>query len=339
MHMMMAAGKTLSTVLISGLVAPAFAADMPRKAPVKPAAVVDRCAKIEPQKGTIDVPGGDIFGFTSPTDIGDPCSWGLGSEHTGLAGKRDGSYLALSSKTQLGYTYSDKIAFAFSLFNTHHHWSNVTVAQDALSGAGSGATLAERSGFQFDGLSGEIAFRLLARSPGQPVALTVAMEPRWSRIDGLTGYRAEGYGTEFKLFLDVALTERLFAAMNVNYALGTVKYGIPNAAWEDASSTSVSLALTAQIHAAERTFVEGVYLGIEGRLQSAFVGLTLQENAGNALFAGPNLAIAFAGGRMLNFAWTPQVAGRARPPSAPGALDLDNYERHEFRVKFAAPIM
>ena len=319
----------------------ALAADLPRKPPGKPATIADRCAKVEPLKGTPEVPGGDIFGFTSPTDIGDPCSWSLAGELTGRAGKRDGSYLAVTKKTQLGYTYSDRMAFALSMFNTYNRWANASVAQDALAGAGDGVTLTSWNKLQFDGLSGEILFRPVARSPGQPLALAVSMEPRWSRVDPVngTGYRADGYGTEFKLFIDVVLTERLFAAMNLNYALGTAKYHIPNAAWVDVSSTNVSLALTAQIHAAEKTFIEGVFLGIEGLLSSSFNGLTLNQNIGNALFAGPNLAIAFQGGRMLNLAWTPQVAGRARPPSAPGAFELDNYERHQFRVKFSMPIL
>lgn len=320
--------------------ASAIAADMPRKAPVKRATIADRCAKVEPPKGTPEVPGGDIFGFSDATDIGDPCSWGLSNELTGFAGKRDGRYLALTNKTEIGYTYSDRVAFAFAMFNTYHRWSNVTAVQDALAGTGAGVALTDWNKLQFDGLSGEILFRPIARSPGQPFALTVSVEPRWSRIDlfNSTGYPAEFYAGEFKLFVDVALTENLFAAMNVIYALATQKYDIPGANWVDASATSVSAALTARIHAAEKAFVEGVFLGAEVRFLSAFTGLFLNQNVGNALFAGPNLAIAFQGGRMLNLVWTPQVSGRARPASAPGALDLDNLERHQFRVKFATPI-
>ena len=319
--------------------APAQAADrVVRKAPPPKPAMFDRCAKVEPAPGTPEVPGGDIFGITSPTDIGDPCSWGLAGEFTGGGGKRDGDYLAVTKKTQLGYTYSDRLAFAVSMFNTWTGWSNVTVAQDALAEAGDGVTLTSLHKLQFDGLSGEVALRLLARSPGQPFAVTVASEPRWSRVDGLTGYRADGYGNEFKLLMDVALSERMFAAMNLNYALGTARYVIPNAPWVDASGTTVSLALTGQIFSAEKQVVEGVFLGLEGRYLSAFAGLFLDENVGNALFAGPNLAIAFQGGRMLNLAWTPQIAGAARPASAPGSLDLDNFQRHQFRVKFATPL-
>jgi len=71
---------------------------------------------------------------------------------------------------------------------------------------------------------------------------------------------------------------------------------------------------------------------------SIFAGLFLNENLGNAFFAGPTLAIAFQNGRMLNLVWTPQLAGRAHPASAPGPLDLDNFERHQFRIKFATSL-
>jgi len=334
------AGRTIfSALLIAGLTAPVVAADLPRKAPVRPANVADRCAKIEPPKGTPEVPGGDIFGFTNPTDIGDPCEWYFASENTGLAGKRDGNFLALVSKSEVSYTYSENLAFAFSAFTSYHKWSNVTVLQDALASAGAGVTVTEWDKLVFDGLSGEVLLRLVKRSPGQPFALTLAMEPRWSRTDlGATGYPAEFYASEFKLFLDVALTERLFAAMNIIYVLATQRYDIPGANWVHTSGTAVSLALTGRIHAAEKALVEGVFLGVEGHLLSLFDGLALNQNIGNAFFAGPTLAIAFKGGRMLNFTWTPQIAGRAYPASAPGPFDLDNFERHQFRVKFDTPL-
>jgi hypothetical protein len=338
-------GGTMTTVarmVFSALViaVPAVAADLPRKAPVRSPNFADRCAKVEPPKGTPEVFGGDIFGFTNPTDIGDPCQWYFASENTGFAGKRDGSFLALFSKSEVAYTYSVNLAFAFSAFTAYNKWSNVTVLQDALASAGVGVTVTEWDKLQFDGLSGEVLLRLLARSPGQPFALTVAMEPRWSRIDlgGLTGYPAEFYASEFKLFVDVALTERLFAAMNLIYVAATQKYDIPGANWVENSGTFVSLALTSRIYAAEKTLVEGVFLGVEAHLLSLFAGLALNQNIGNALYVGPTLAIAFQGDRKLNFTWTPQVAGRAHPASAPGPLDLDNFEGHQFRVKFEAPL-
>jgi hypothetical protein len=323
-------------VLCLGIPTAAAAADtVVRKAPTKPVEAVDRCAKVEPPPGTPVVPSGNIFGFSDPTDLGDPCTWNFASENTGRAGKRDGSYFFLESKNELSYTYTSDIAFAFSAFTTYNRWSNVTVLQDTLATQGDGVFLNRLNRLSFAGLSGEFLVRLVKRAPGQPVAVTAAVEPRWASVDGEagTGYRADGYAAEFKLLADVALTERLFGAVNLNYALGTQKFDIPNALWERASGTNVSAALTAQIYAAEKQTIEGIFVGVEGRYRTQFEGLLLDRFTGEAFNAGPTLAIAFAGDRMLSLAWSPQVAG-GTSPSTPGRLNLDEFERMEFRVKF-----
>jgi hypothetical protein len=308
-----------------------------RKAPAKPAEVVDRCAKIEPLPGTPVVPGGSIFGFTDPTDLGDPCTWNFASENTGRAGKRDGSYFGLASKSEISYTYTSNIAFAFSTFTAYTRWSNVTVAQDMLASQGDGVFLNRLNRLSFDGLSGEFLVRLVTRGPNQPVAVTAAVEPRWSYVDFVTGYRADGYAAEFKLLIDFALTERLFGAINLNYALGTQKFDILNAHWENGSGTNVSAALTAQIYAAEKQIVEGVFVGVEGRYRTLFDGLWLDRFAGDVFNFGPTLAIAFAGDRVLTLVWSPQVAGRVSPATA-GGLNLTQADRLEFRVKFETPL-
>jgi hypothetical protein len=325
-----ASWRLIAVLWVASLTTPVMAADPPRKA--------DRCTKVEPAKGTPEVPGGDIFGFSNPSDIGDPCEWYFASEHTGFADKRDGRFFTLVSKSELSYTYSQNLAFAFSVFNIYNRWSNVTVLQDALASAGAGVEVTGLKQLQFDGLSTEVLWRLLARSPGQPVAVTAAMEPRWSRIEFSTGYPAQFFANEFKLLLDVALTDRLFAAMNLIYAIGTQKLGINEAPWVENSLTLVSGALTARVYTAEKALIEGVFLGVEGRFLSLFEGLFLNKNLGNAFFAGPTLAIAFRNDRTLNLVWTPQLAGRAHPASAPGPLDLDNFERHQFRIKFDTPL-
>lgn len=326
-----AAGAGLIAALGAGLMlaAPAEAADMPLKAPR--IAAYDRCAKVEPAPGTPSVPGGDIYGITSPTDIGDPCSWAFATKFTGRYGKRDGSYFAVTDKNQFSYTYSRDLSFAFSPFFTYNSWSNVAIATAAV-GVGSFTAL------QFDGFSGEASYRILARGPRQPVAVTLSMEPRWARVDGLTGWRSQIWGNEFKLFADIAFTDNFYGAMNASYALSRSLIDLPGATWVDTSGTTLSAALTARVFLRENAPIEAVFIGAEARFQSAFTGLTLNQNVGNAFFAGPTMAIAFSGGRMLNLVWVPQLAGRAIPPSAPGALDLDNFERAQFRVKFATPL-
>ena len=243
----------------------------------------------------------------------------------------------LTSKSEISYTYTSNIAFAFSAFTAYTRWSNVTVAQDTLASQGDGVFLDRLNRLSFDGLSGEFLVRLVTRGPNQPVAVTAAVEPRWSYVDFVTGYRADGYAAEFKLLIDFALTERLFGAVNLNYALGTQKFDIPNARWESGSGTNVSAALTAQIHAAEKQTVEGVFVGVEGRYRTLFDGLWLDRFAGDVFNFGPTLAVAFAGDRILTLAWSPQVAGRVSP-ATPGGLNLTHADRLEFRVKFETPL-
>jgi hypothetical protein len=321
-------------VLWLGTATHAAAADANmRETPAKPAAVVDRCAKIEPLPGTPSVPGGSIFGFTDPTDLGDPCIWTFASENTGREGKRDGSYFGLSSKSEISYTYTSNIAFAFSVFTAYTRWSNVTVVQDKLASQGDGVFLDRFNRLSFDGLSGEFLVRLVTRGPGQPVAVTASVEPRWSHVDFVTGFRADGYAAEFKLLVDIALAQRLFGAVNLNYALGTQKFDIPNAEWERSSGTNLSAALTAQIYAAEKQTVEGVFVGLEARYRTAFDGLLLDRFTGDVFNFGPTFAIAFTGDRVLTLAWSPQLAGRTSP-ATPGGLNLTDADRLEFRVKF-----
>ena len=310
-----------------------------RKAPAQRAApAVDHCAKIEPLPGTPNLPGGYIFGFTDGTDPGAACEWDFASENDGRWGRRDGRYFALTSKSEFNYGLTRNLVLSLSLFTVYERWSNVTSVQDVLASQGDGVMLNRLSMANVDGLSGEFFARVLERKPGQPVGIALGVEPRWSRFDRGTGYRADGYAVEFKFLMDAVLTDRLFGAFNLNYALGTQRVNIPNAVWERGSATNVSGALTAQIYAAEKQPIEGIFLGVDVHHRAVFSGLALDRKVGEAVNVGPTFAILFPGERIINIAWTPQVWGRARPASAPGSFDLDNFERNEFRIKFGTPL-
>ena len=88
-------------------------------------------APVEPPKGTPEVPGGDIFGFTNPTDIGDPCEWYLRASipDSPASGTEAFSH---SSKSGGRLHLLENLAFAFSAFTAYNKWSNVSVLQDAL---------------------------------------------------------------------------------------------------------------------------------------------------------------------------------------------------------------
>src|SRR5687767_10053439 len=77
-----------------------------------------------------DVPGDDIFGFTSPTDLGKPGECGLAFEYSAAAGKADGRYIAGFLKMQFDATIAENFNVAVSPFVTHHQIRGVTALDD-----------------------------------------------------------------------------------------------------------------------------------------------------------------------------------------------------------------
>lgn len=267
------------------------------------------------------VPGGDIFGFSSGTDIGTAGGCGLALEHSSRIGKRDGSYLAGTMKVQFSATLRDDLAVALSSFVTHHRIRDV---QD----------LGDRSAARFDGLSFEVAHRVLERGTTSPLAATVALETRWSRIDGTSGEPILGYGTEFKLFVDMPVGERYAAAVNLNYAPGVSQDRAEGSRWSRASATNVSAAVARDMSSLIGPDDERFFAGLETRHLTAFDAFTPRRPNGQAVLAGPTLFYKLAGDLAVNFAWTPQLWGRVRDGSH--THDLENFERQQIRLKLVA---
>jgi hypothetical protein len=313
--------RRVGLLLLAGLgVGPAvLAADtaLPAsKAPAAMASALCRKGAVEsPSREVADVPGDDIFGFTDPTDVGSPGECGFAFEFDGAAGKGHGRYLTGTLKKEFGTTVADNLAVAVAAFTTYHNIRGVPELDDL-----------DRA--RFDGFSGEVAYRFIERSALNPVAATFAMEPRWARLDGTSGARVTAYSVEFKLFVDTVLVaERLYAALNLTYAPGTQKLDSdPLGKWERFSDTSVSGALTYQVN--DRLFVGG-----EIRHLAAFDGAALERKVGEALFVGPTMMVKLSEAAAFNVVWTPQVWGRAA--GSHGSLDLDNFQRHQFRIKLS----
>lgn len=247
------------------------------------------------------VPGADIFGFTSPTDVGDPGDRGLAFETTTRIGKGSGLYVAPTLKTQLSATVAENLSLAVSPFLSGTRIRSVPGIED-------------RRGVEFDGVSFEATWRVLPRTRERPYAATLSVEPRWARVDALTGGRVSAHGAELKLFTDaVLLPDRLFAAINASYAFGVQRtLAVPNALNVPSSGTTLSAALAVQA-------TERLVLGAEVRHLTAFAGAGLNRFSGQAVFAGPNLFVKLSDGATLNLAWTPQAWGRAASGARGGA--------------------
>ncbi len=277
------------------------------------------------------MPGGDIFGFTSGADVGDPCIWTYSSENSFRSDRADGSYFVWNHKSELSYSFNDRFGMSVSLFKTYTNWSSVTAATNA---APNGETSV--SGLGFDGISFEPFWGMIKRSSHQPFAFMISAEPRWSRIDGLTGLGATGYSVEVKLLGDVVITPDLYAAVNTTYNLGTTTFDNAGSVGAEASQLLGSAALTYRAyHAPSSKFLTAVYLGVEARYLRSYTGVGLNSFTGAAFFAGPTLALEFANDSMLNLVWTPQLAGGAVTPTLPANRDLDNFDAHVFRIKYS----
>ena len=76
----------------------------------------------------------------------------------------------------------------------------------------------------------------------------------------------------------------------------------------------------------------GLWLGAETRYLRDYSGPALNVFSGQALYVGPTFYARFDGSAFLSVAWDFQTWGKAI--SAPGALDLTNFERHQVKLRF-----
>ena len=260
-----------------------------------------------------DVPGDDIFGFSSPTDLGKPGDTGVASENSGASGKRVGTYGKLTTRLEFSRTFAENWWAAFSPFVTAHRIANVV------------GIPVNRNQAEFDGFSVELAHRFIERSATNPFAVTWLVEPRFSRVDGTSGTQLDAYSAELNVFVDaVVVPDRLYWALNMSYAPSVAQMQGDRSRWAAASGTSVSTALTLQ--ATKQAFV-----GAEARYITAFGTAFLARKQGEAFFLGPTALYKITDKVAVNVVWTPQLIGHAKGVSQ--RLDLDNFERHQFRGK------
>jgi NADP-dependent 3-hydroxy acid dehydrogenase YdfG len=231
----------------------------------------------------------------------------------GAYGISNGRWRGVSQKLEFSGTFVENWSFATSLFGA---WSSLKNNSD----------FGDRAAYHFDGASIEVRYRAIERSATNPFALTLAVEPRLARIDAISGLYAPSLGAEFKAQIDAPVADRLYWAANANFATGRSRDPI-SLNWSSGSDTSLSTALTYELMA------DKLFLGAETRWQQTWRTGFFGSLDGQALFVGPTVAWKPNENVMLNVAFLPQVIGKARGMSGP--LDLDNFERANYRVKLA----
>lgn len=251
-----------------------------------------------------------LFGFLTGTDTGEVGERELESTTVGRFGKRTGSYQAGSQTLALEYTPAENLRLELGATGAYHRISGVTGLDDL-----------RRASFQ--GLSLEVRYRLLARAVSG-IGVAILVEPRWARIDDVSGRPVGQYGADLAILIDKELIpDRIVAAFNVFYAPEVTQSRLTGA-WERDATLGVGTAIMAKI-------APGVFMGGEARYLRSYESLGFGGYSGHAVFAGPNLFFKPAEGWRVTVSWAVQVAGRA--VDEPGPFDLANFERHQLRLR------
>jgi hypothetical protein len=251
-----------------------------------------------------------LFGFTTGTDVGHVGEREFESEATDRFGKQTGSYNAFSQ------TYEAKI----TPVENFRIGVGTALAYFGISGV---PGLPDRQQTTLQGLSFDLRYRLIGNQRG-PFSLTIIAEPRWDRLDDISGGAVNGYGGTFTVAIDKELiADRLFGAVNLLYD-SEASDMIGAAAWQRDSRIGISTALSLQIRPA-------LFVGGEVRYQRVYSGLGLDTFAGQAVFAGPTTYYQISKDWAVSAAWDFQVHGQ----TAPGAsLDLTHFERQQVLARF-----
>ena len=281
----------------------------------------------DPLNARDDVDTDSVFGFTDGSDTNEEGELQIDSIVVLRSGKRavtlqdgtsggKGRFTVTGVKADAQYGVTDNFEVVVGVYGDLRNVRNVP-------------DLADKSNFVFDGASVEMTYRLLARTPENPVGISVAVEPRWARVAEQEGSSQQSVSVETKLALDArVIPGLLWYGLNFGFEpqVGRFRSGVV----ERESRLSISNALTMRV-------LDHTYLGIEGSYQRAYSGLLAQQLNGEAAFFGPTLFHQFSKKASLSLAWSTQVWGRQKNPAPLVAhnLDLWNFERHLLRAKLS----
>jgi hypothetical protein len=256
---------------------------------------------------------GNMFGFTSGSDMGDAGEREAEVEAIGRFGKIAGRYAAAGATLGVNYIPWANVQVGAKVGTAGFNMARVPGLDDNHDVAVAGA------GFS-------LKYRLLDRAHA-PFGLTLGIGPSWGRVDPTSGAPVDYYGVSVSLAADKELVaDRLYGAVNFIYEPGATRWR-SSGEWERDAGLGVSAALAGQVR-------PGTFVGAELRYLRVYDGIALGTLVGDALFLGPTLSI-FGKGWNLMLAWSVQVSGRGTDVSC--SRDLEDFERHQVRLRFGMP--
>ncbi|ACK82122.1 hypothetical protein [Methylorubrum extorquens] len=267
-----------------------------------------------------DVDTEHLFGFTEGADAGEKGEQEVVIDTvTRVSKRRDGpgpsTYRVLDTRFAYQFNPIDKLSIEFSAFGTLRRQRNIVDLDDKSYGT-------------FDGVSMEVKYQFLKGTKEQPLGLALEVRPRFTRILPVEGNGANIFDLESLLQLDVQVVpDKLWYGSNISFepAAGRQRGGGPGYR----SSTFLwSNVLVGRIG-------ENTYFGPEVRYLRGYEGIFLNQLESEALTVGPALHHRFTEKIWLTAAYARQVWGRDADPTLAGrALGLNQFERHNVRVKF-----
>lgn len=254
-----------------------------------------------------------LFGFTTGADIGAEGEKEISAQTAVKFGKRQGSYAAFEHRLEYETTVSQFMQLEFALLGSSHHIKDVP-----------GLDNISRSNFR--GLSGEIRYLLIEKTPNSPFGLTLSFEPSWARLEDSTGERVSQWEFETKLQADYEfLPNHVYGAFNLIYEPEIIR-DLGASGWERESTLGASAALSGRLSS---KIVAGAELGYFRKYGQ---GLAFNRFEGDALYVGPAMYVQLTKKAFLSAAYSTQVAGHS-VENLGVRLDLDHFARHRAKLK------
>jgi hypothetical protein len=252
-----------------------------------------------------------LFGFTDGTDIGGEGEKEVEAETTAGLGMHGGSYRAIEQEFEFENVPSQYWGYEASAHFLSQQINDVA-GLDNLNQA------------TFSGLSWKPKFLIIGRGPGNPIGLSISVQPEWGRIDGTSGVNSTSLSMETRLAADTELIPNMFyAATNLIYA-PELDRAPGDPFWSRSSGFGATVAMAYRV-APKVTF------GGEAEYYRAYGGFGFNALDGSAFYLGPTLHIQFTPKIFLAAAWSTQIAGHAQGQS--GNLDLADFTRQRGNLK------
>jgi hypothetical protein len=254
----------------------------------------------------------NYFGYSYGTETLPKGSWEFYNWVTWRTSKGAGSYNALDLQQELEYGITDRFQASLYLNERYH----------AIDGVGSPA---DRDQFAFQGVQASLKYAFL--SPYKdPLGLALYVEPGYSRISKGSGRLQDQWSLETKaMFQKNFLDDQLIAVLNISPEFEVAKKK-GERHWENELEFEVTSGLTYRV-------APKWYVGFETRYNSKYADFpAVVDREAWAFFVGP--VVHYAAERWwVTMTALPQVGGAPNDGARSAALNLDEYEKFELRIK------